>query len=204
MTVTAQRRQSVRNALIAAAERAVAERGLAGFKARELAAEADCAVGAIYNVFEDLDELVMVVNARTLADLERVLIAGQPTGPLDSEDAAIDRLVCLGTSYLQFVVSNLPRWRALFDHRLPPGRDVPRWLLEEQVRLFGFIEEPLGLLQPQATARRRALLARSMFSAAHGVITLGVEEKLGELPHPVLREQVVFIVTALGRGLLRS
>ena len=47
---TAERKQNLKMALIAAAERAVAARGLAGLKARSLAAEVGCAVGAIYNV----------------------------------------------------------------------------------------------------------------------------------------------------------
>jgi hypothetical protein len=45
------------------------------------------------------------------------------------------------------------------------------------------------------------LLARSLFSAAHGLIVLGLEEKLQFIPLPSLREQVATIVTALGYGL---
>ncbi len=48
---------------------------------------------------------------------------------------------------------------------------------------------------------RRALLARSLFSAAHGLVALGLEEKLQFVPLPSLREQVTTIVTALGYGL---
>jgi len=48
---------------------------------------------------------------------------------------------------------------------------------------------------------RRRLLARSLFSAAHGVVALGLEEKLQFIPPRTLREQVTTIVTALGYGL---
>src|SRR6266851_4501897 len=50
--------------------------------------------------------------------------------------------------------------------------------LDEQMRLFGYIEGPLGELLPGISPARRALLARSLFSAVHGLITLGLEEKL--------------------------
>jgi AcrR family transcriptional regulator len=49
-TKTATRRHSLKEALAAAAERTIATGGLRGLKARDLAAEAGCAVGAIYNV----------------------------------------------------------------------------------------------------------------------------------------------------------
>jgi len=61
-------------ALISAAARTIAEQGLSGLKARALADEAGCAVGAIYNVVEDLDELVLLANARTLAALEPYIL----------------------------------------------------------------------------------------------------------------------------------
>jgi hypothetical protein len=46
------------------------------------------------------------------------------------------------------------------------------------------------------------LLARSLFSAVHGLVVLGLEEKLQTIPLPVLREQVRFVVTAIGRGMV--
>ena len=49
------------------------KRGLAALKARDLAREAGCAVGTIYNVFEHLDELILCVGSRTLAMLDAAL-----------------------------------------------------------------------------------------------------------------------------------
>ena len=63
--------RQLKEALVEAAVRAIAEQGFRGLKARALADEAGCAVGAIYNVVADLDELTLLANARTLAALER-------------------------------------------------------------------------------------------------------------------------------------
>src|SRR5262249_10067582 len=60
------RRRKLRDALIAAAERTIEADGLRGLRARDLALRVGCAVGAIYNVFADLDDLVFAVNALTL------------------------------------------------------------------------------------------------------------------------------------------
>src|SRR5262245_30059066 len=200
---TAERRQNLKEALIAAAERSIEADGLTGLRARALADEAGCAVGAIYNVVADLDELVLFVNSRTFAALERAVRAidkAQRKAPQTPDDA-IERLVQLSMVYTDFAATNTQRWRVLFEHRLPPGRRAPDWYLAEQRQLFSFVEGPLRILQPNASAKRIALIARSLLSAVHGIVALGLEEKLYTLPLTSLREQVTFVVSAIGRGL---
>src|SRR5436305_4114057 len=77
------RRRKLREALIRAAERMIEKEGLGGMRARELAHKVGCAVGAIYNVFTDLDHLIFAVNALTLEQLEKTLtVAGDKSvGP---------------------------------------------------------------------------------------------------------------------------
>jgi AcrR family transcriptional regulator len=195
---TAARRQNLKESLTDAAEAEIAAHGLAGVRARTLAKRIGCAVGAIYNVVADLDELILLVNSRTLAALERELLAaGRPDPATDP----IDRLCRLALAYLEFATTRRPRWRAVFDHRLPAGKAVPDWYLDDQMRLFGYVEGPVGELVPGLSPARRALIARSLFSAVHGIVTLGLEEKLQALKPGELPEQVTFVVAALGRGL---
>jgi AcrR family transcriptional regulator len=183
-----------------AAERTIDSEGLRGLKARELAFKVGCAVGAIYNVFTDLDDLVFAVNALTLEQLEKTLTVAGGDAPAPQTDA-IKTLVHLGLAYTDYAAAHKPRWRALFDHRLPEGKEVPTWYMANLARLFVYVEEPLRKLVPDATAERRALLARSLFSAVHGIVVIGLEEKLQHLPLPVLREQVTVMVTAAAKGL---
>jgi AcrR family transcriptional regulator len=208
---TLNRRENLKDSLIAAAERTIVSQGLRALRARALADEVGCALGAIYNVFADLDGLVLAVNSRTLAALERDLVAAARAGggaaadnagrAGQGRDQAIARLVGLGAAYLDFAAANTMRWRAVFDHHMPDGRPIPEWYVEEQRRLFDHVEQPLRDLQPAAPASRRALLARSLFSAVHGMVVLGLEEKLHVVPLPVLREQLTFVVSAIGRGM---
>jgi AcrR family transcriptional regulator len=202
VTKAAERRQQLRDALISAAERTIETHGLSGLKARALAFQVGCAVGAIYNVVTDLDDLIIAVNSRTLAALERDLAAADRVGDAAEAAAPVERLVRLGTAYLTFATAHRVRWRALFEHRLPVGKCLPERYVEDQRRLFRYVEEPLSELQPHLSDERRALVARSMFSAVHGVVMLGLEEKLHALPSEILREQVAFIVSAMGRGLV--
>jgi AcrR family transcriptional regulator len=202
---TAERKQVLKTALIAAAERAVAAHGLAGLKARSLAAEAGCAVGAIYNVVADLDDLALAVNSRTHAALEEELTAAvdvDPAKPASGAERAMGRLIRLAVAYLDFAAANTLRWRALFEYRLPAGKPMPDWYLGEQIRLFGYIEQPLRDLLPSMAPEQRAMLARTMFSATHGIVTLGLEEKLGAVSLEELRNQTTLIVSAIVTGLL--
>jgi AcrR family transcriptional regulator len=201
-TKSAERRRKLKDALITAAERTIEREGLRGLKARELAYKVGCAVGAIYNVVTDLDDLIFAVNARTLAALEKKLIeAGGTASDKPDVAGALDRLSRLALAYLDFAAANRPRWRAVFDHRPLDGRAIPDGYMADQLRLFSYVEAPLDVLQPGIARERRALVARSLFSAVHGIVALGLEEKLQLIPLPVLREQVTLLVTAMGKGL---
>jgi AcrR family transcriptional regulator len=199
-----ERREQLRTALIDAAEGIIARDGLAALRARDLAAAAGCALGAIYNVFDDLDAIVFAANMRTLALLDRHLGEAARRKPasgakLDAPDVA--RLTALAQAYLDFAAKHGPRWRALFEHRPEDGKIAPSWYIEEQNRIFQLVEEPLRAIRPDLAAGELAQLARAVFSAVHGVVSLGLEQKLGEIPMRRLREQAVAIVTAIARGL---
>jgi AcrR family transcriptional regulator len=204
-TRTAERRQELRAALIEAAERIIAARGLAGLKARELADEVGCALGAIYTVFPHLDSLVFEVNARTLALFEQFLeeSRGQPVGDNEIDHPATGRLLHLALAYLEFAAGNQPRWRALFEHRISAAEErVPEWYAGEQARLFSLVEGPLRDIRPDLPPEKLMLFARTMFSGVHGIVSLGLDAKLMALPVDVLRRQVGEFVRVLGRGLV--
>jgi AcrR family transcriptional regulator len=194
------RRRKLRDALIHAAERTIEKEGLRGMKARELAYQVGCAVGAIYNVFTDLDDLIFAVNALTLEQLEKTLtVAGEKS--TDPQAGAIRTLTHLALAYTDYAAANRRRWRALFDHRLAEDKEVPAWYQAQLARLFVYIEEPLRSLAPGMELPQRILLARSLFSAVHGVVLIGLEEKLQSIPLATVREQVMFMAEAFAKGL---
>lgn len=199
MTTTAARRDRQREQLIEAAERAIAEKGLAGLKARELAQEIGCSLGAIYNLVADMDELVLRVGSRTLARLDATLSAASP--PASSQDEASEALVAVALAYCAFARDNLQLWRVLFEHRMAEGSTVPDWAVTEQMTMFRHILQPLVLLVPDRSEEDRNLLGRTLFSAVHGVIAIGLEEKLIAVPRRELDRQIEGLVRLACRGL---
>jgi AcrR family transcriptional regulator len=203
-----ERREQLKTALVDAAEAIIANDGLAALRARDLAAAAGCALGAIYNAFDDLDAIVFAVNMRTLALLDRELgeaLRHKPAaGRANADDPDLGRLIRLALAYIVFAEKNGPRWRALFEHRLRDDQRAPPWYIAEQNRIFQLVEAPLHAIRPDLAAGDLAQLARTVFSAVHGVISLGLEQKLGEIPPRRLREQAAAIVTAIARGLRKD
>lgn len=199
MTTTAARRDRQREQLIEAAERAIAGKGLAGLKARELAQEIGCSLGAIYNLVADMDELVLRVGSRTLARLDATLSAASPA--VSFREQATEALVAVALAYCTFARDNLQLWRVLFEHRMAEGSTVPDWAVAEQMTMFRHILGPLGMLVPDRREEDRNLLGRTLFSAVHGVVAIGLEEKLIAVPRRELDRQIEGLVRLACRGL---
>ena len=67
--------------------------------------------------------------------------------------------------------------------------------------LFRHIYRPLVVLFPKRTTQQLSVTARSLFSAVHGMVTLGLEQKLIAVPVDALREEIAVIVRAMVDGL---
>ena len=189
----AARRQSLREQLLAAAEQAISQNGLADLRARALAEAVGCSVGAIYNAYRDLDALILAVNARTLAAIEAAMTAAQ--------GAPAARLLAMAQSYLDYAAHNRHRWAALFSHRMTSGRPVPEDYLRQTDRAFSHIEEPLAGLRPDLSAEACHALARTLFSAVHGVVALGLDEKVATFDLALLSAQLRLLLAAITAGL---
>lgn len=193
---TADKRAKLRDDLIDAAEVAVSSGGLSGLKARSLAETVGCAVGAIYNVFPDLDALIYEVNARTLTRLDQVLAA--TADPAEAPETAMRKLAL---AYHRFSRAERRRWTAVFAHQIPDGTMPPDWYLGVVAKLFRHIEEPLSKLLPDTTPHVRNGLARTLFSASHGIVSLGLEEKLGPAPDEVIANALIVMTRSWILGL---
>ncbi|MEO1638552.1 MAG: TetR/AcrR family transcriptional regulator [Pseudomonadota bacterium] len=187
---TEARRKELREALILIAERTIAAEGLSALRARDLAKEAGCAVGAIYNVFGDLTDLALAVNARTFhrlgADVAEAL-ADAPTDP-------VEQLVVMGQAYHRFAAANHNSWRALFDIERAPGEAAPDWYLAEMGRLFQYISDPLAALFPKHSAADLTLLTRALFSSVHGIVLLGLDEASAGVPSDDIDRMIALVL----------
>jgi AcrR family transcriptional regulator len=191
---TALRHQGLRQELIAAAEGVIETQGLEHLRARDLAVQAGCSVGAIYNVFTDLDWLVLEVNANTLRAIGAKMATISGAEPLAC-------LLRLADAYLDYAVDQRRRWDALFNHQMPLDAETPEWFEDVQNEAFSYIEAPLARLRPDLPAPALGLLGRSIFAAVHGMVALGLDKRVGSYGVPVLRSQIGAVVRAIAAGL---
>lgn len=191
---TADRREALREALIDAAERRIAAGGATGLRARDLATDVGCALGAIYLVFADLDAIVGAVMLRTLSRLE-AQAAAIASGQRDHEPTrqeAIDSLRSLARLYFGFARDNRHLWRALFEHPAPLAANEGAPLAP----IHALIERQLRVLSPSLLSAQRRLYARAVFAAVHGVLSLGLDQARSGLSEAEVAWQVEAIVGA--------
>lgn len=184
------RHDDLRERLTDIAETTIRETGLAAIKARDLARSADCAVGAIYNVFSDLNGVVMAVNARTFMRLgEAVAASVDGKGSLPPTE----RLIAMAHAYLHFAMDNPREWRTLFDLQMTT-ETVPDWYLAELSKLFAWIATPLHEIFPDRDDAEIALITRTLFSAVHGVVLLGLERRISGLPPDKIKAMIALLL----------
>lgn len=186
------RRQDLRARLIDIAEARIRTDGLAAIKARDLAREADCAVGAIYNVFPDLNGLIMAVNGRTFHALGIVVAASAANSPPDQPQA---ELITMSHTYLRFAAENTNLWRALFDLEMSTEMDVPQWYLAELGKLFALIAAPLARIFPNYSRHDLELMTRALFSSVHGIVLLGLQKRISGVPLDKIEEMIAILLS---------
>jgi AcrR family transcriptional regulator len=197
----AARRERQLDALIGAAENKIKTHGLAGVKARDLADEIGIALGAIYNLVADLDELVLRVNVRTMNRLDAALLdAAPPPLPFTRESAA-KQLVAIGLAYRRFACENMRLWRNLFEYSPPPGCPLPEWAVGKDIHLIRHICDPLRVLMTEAKEPDRHLMARALFSAVHGIVSLGLEDWQVGVPDSKQDAQIEKLIQIICEGL---
>ena len=192
---TEERRKALRQKLVALAAARVAKDGAGALRARDLAAEAGCSIGAIYNVFGEMQDLVVAVNAETFRDLgAAVTEAVETSGAIDP----VERMVAMAGGYLDFAAAHPLRWRALFDVPLTEESDVPDWYLAELDGLLAIIDGPLGELFPDLPEAEVRLRTRALFSSVHGIVLLGIERRISGVGRARLLDMIRFVIAAVG------
>lgn len=192
-------RNKLRSSILEVGRGLIATEGLSSIQARKIATEADCSVGSIYNVFEDLDDLIIALNMLTLDELGSSL---QKAHEEARQQDTHDRLLALAYAYFTFASEHQKPWRAIFEHQLPEGRATPPEYRDDQDKLFALVEEILA--KDLAEVEQRKSAARALFASVHGIVSLSLDRKLGEFEPVATRRQIEFLVSCAARGLQRA
>lgn len=149
--------------------------GLRGLTARNLAAAIGYSPGTLYNLFENLDELALHVNASTLDALYDAVSKDSRTG---NPEADLTRML---DRYLAFLEDNSALWAAIFEYRHAPQATLPDWYLERVQRLLRRVETVLAPLFTPSEERELQEAASVLWSSLHGICTLAQDGRLSRV-----------------------
>lgn len=188
------------------AETLIAEGGSVNLKARTIAEQAGIAVGSIYNLFGDLDQLHGKVNMRLLDQLGdagmRAVVQMQKENVTDTRL----RLLELSRTYLEFVQANPVGWASLlaFNPRriAKDAQEAYEARLDTLLEIIGSVlalDETLAL-----TSSQRRLSARVLWSSVHGIVINGSRRRQQIRDTEDVWLQIDCLVTTFLKGIDRK
>ncbi len=163
---------SLRRALIEAAVRVIAKRGIDALNLRELAGRVGVTPGAPYHHFPNRRELLRGIAEEGFEKFEALLIAERDAAPAD----ASARLEALGRAYVSFAVAHPGYFRVMFH-----GEAMASGPTGPGLSAFRLLRDAVVACQAAGTAPTGdpAPLVLTAWSAVHGLATLWVD---GALP----------------------
>lgn len=159
---------------IDASRKIVEKEGLRGLRARQIARDIGYTIGTLYNLFEDLDDLIMHMNGETLDQLMEECSKVELT---QNPNMDLERLV---HCYLSFTHENPKLWNAIFEHKLPETRPVPEWFSEKVSGLLSTIERALAPILSGRSAAEIHQHARVLWMSLFGMTVLEGSGRLQE------------------------
>lgn len=167
------KRQKLFDAALAAARDIAVGEGLPGLQARRIARRVRCSVGTVYNVFGNMDTLILHLNGTTLDALYEELSATESDG--EPEDA----IRAMARTYLDFILANLNLWNVIFEHVWPRDYDIPDWYHDKIRRLLGLLIDALAPLFAPHEEAQKIQAAAVLWGGLHGIFSLAAADKLG-------------------------
>ena len=180
---------------LGAAEDLAEHEGLAGVTARGVARRIGYTVGTIYNVFDNLDDMIRQVNGRTLDALHAALTASGGGG---TPEQALRRLAA---RYSAFVKAHPRRWAAVLEYEPQSTTEPPEWYRAKTARLFALAEQAIAGFPGAADDRGRRRHAYILWSALYGMHA--VEQTAGLPKGDSLSDLVDTLIDTYVAGLRR-
>jgi AcrR family transcriptional regulator len=190
--------EELRDLILNAATDLIEQGGLAALSAREIARAIGYSPGTLYNVFENLDDVVLTIEARLLDQLSAKLS--------EAADGAAprERISRLAHAYLSFTHQNPKLWNLLFEHHLPADRAVPPWYKTKLEGLMTQLEDALAARLDGHEPASIKQAARVLWAGVHGITSLSTADKLSTITSEAAGPLVEDLLQTYLAGLVRS
>ena len=164
--------EELRELILEASTALISEGGLCSLSAREVARRIGYSPGTLYNVFENLDDLILTIEGRLIdglaAELDQVLSIGSPK----------EKALALGRVYIKYTSEKPKLWNLLFEHHLPAGREVPAWYQQKIDGIMARVEAAIAPMMPNSKPELVKRTAQVLWAGVHGITSLATADKL--------------------------
>ena len=154
-------------------ERFLGNRPLGDISARQIAKEIGYTVGTLYTLFDNLADLQLQVNSRSLDALRQTCL----TAGADEVDPTT-RIKAYARAYVGFSRQNPHRWRAVFTRILPEEVPLPQWFDSRVGAMFEMLERPLRAIAPKKSDADIQDATRILWGSVHGITSLSLDDHL--------------------------
>ncbi len=155
-----------------AARKIVLEKGLSGLTTRGIAKEIGYTVGSLYQVFDNVDQLIEQLNIETIDHVRSMC------DQLDLDDDAADSLRKLSHLYIHFTQENPQLWDAVIDHKLPTGYRRQDAYFDSVGKLVGVVEKAIASFFKADELASRNLDANLLWASLYGITALATAGRL--------------------------
>ena len=187
--------EELRHLILGAARGIVEREGLVGLSAREVARLIGYSAGTLYNIFENLDDVLLTLQSQMLGDVvERMKSAPRDHDPKRNFDSLV-------RCYVNFALENRKLWNLLFAHPLPPGTTVPPAFEEYAKTILAMVAEALTPLTPSQTPEAGAKAASTLWGGVHGTVAIAVTSKAPTLNVTTVQASVADLTSTFIKGL---
>lgn len=160
----------------------LAKEGREALRMRDLATKSGCAVGTLYNLFENLEEIVLLLNGRYLDTLYGSLHCQMREG-IERKESLTVLLKRLGKTYFLFGIDTPLVWKSLFENISMDG--VPKWYREKVEQ--GTLEIEKTLVKAYGLEKEKSRqLVHFFWAAMHGMTAIILNKKGEEMDLSIL------------------
>lgn len=156
--------------MLKSAEDLINAEGYRNLTARKISKQIKYTVGTLYNSFDNLNDIIMHVNARTLKKIKNQFIQTVQDSPND--------ILALSNAYVNFWDTNTQLADMLFNYKQPANLDVPSFVQTEIDSIYQII---IDVLMPKLNndSELAQTTCSVLWGGLHGICVLTMGGKMG-------------------------
>ncbi len=194
------KKEKLKKQVFESALQIIEQEGMEELNVRKIAEMSSCSLGSIYNVFGNLHDLHLHINATILSRLYETLSQAVRKG-ISEGKPLLSLFHDLGKAYIEFGQKHRSLWKALFEY-LPSG-PMPEWYSKRAkegiYQLSSYISAVYGISESEAKR-----LVGFFWSSIHGICSILLNRKMemvSELfPNEYLQDYIEYSLTGLFRN----